>query len=161
MGMPLWDAGRAADLAWFAFGERRLAHDFRGQPREVGEFALHVQCAWRIVRGETVLVGHRDLYYPAGAGTESREVPANFHWDVQGANRMDGRLKRLFQNPPEKLNVSGVEAGLAGALQIFFQNEMALEIFPNDSFDEEHWRLFRPYLDEPHFIVKGSSVSSD
>lgn len=155
IGMLLWDAGRAADLAWFAFGERRVVEDSQGKSKEVGEFALHVQCGWRIVQHEKVIVGHRDLYYPAGAGNESRAVPADFHWDVQGANRMDERLKRLFENPPVGMTVARIEVGLAGALQIFLENETVLEIFPNDSFDEEHWRLFRPYRGERHFVAGG------
>jgi hypothetical protein len=37
VGMPLWDAGRAADLLWLAFGQRQTIQDFRGNPREVGD----------------------------------------------------------------------------------------------------------------------------
>ena len=54
VGKPLWDAGRAADLLWLALGPRQTIQDFRGKPREVGEYALHVQCAWRFVQGEKV-----------------------------------------------------------------------------------------------------------
>jgi len=157
IGQLLWDAGRAADLAWFAFGERRMVQDFRGDPKEVGEFALHVQCAWRIVQNERVVVGHRDLYYPAGAGDKSPEVPADFHWDAQGANRLDERLQQLFKNPPAGMIVKRIEVGLAGGLRLYFENEAVLELFPDDSFDEEHWRLFRPYREEKHFVVQGTN----
>jgi hypothetical protein len=33
IGKPLWSSGRAADLEWFAFGER----GYRGGTKEVGE----------------------------------------------------------------------------------------------------------------------------
>jgi hypothetical protein len=158
IGLRLWDAGRAADLAWFAFGERRTVRDSRGEPREVGEFALHVQCAWRLVQGDWTVVGNRDLYYPTGWGMDSPEVPADFKWDVQGANRMDEKLALFFQNNKEGLAVVRVEARVAGALQIFLRDEAILEIFPNDSFEGEHWRLFRPYRDERHFVVTGEGV---
>ena len=156
--MPLWDAGRASDLAWFIFGERRIVRDFYGNPKEVGEFSLHVQCAWRLLQHDRTIVGNRDLYYPAGWGMDSPDVPADFKWDVQGANRLDERLKLFFQDDRKDLIVDRVEAGLAGALQIFFRGETVLEIFPNDSFEGEHWRLFRPYRDEPHFIVSGEGI---
>jgi hypothetical protein len=158
IGMPLWDAGRAADLAWFAFGDRRTVRDFHGNSKEVGEFALHVQCAWRLVQRDTTVVGNRDLYYPAGWGMDSPDVPADFKWDVQGANRLDERLMLFFQQDRKGLIVDRVEAGFAGALQIFFQDETVLEIFPNDSFAGEHWRLFRAYRDEPHFVVTGKGI---
>jgi len=160
IGMPLWDAGRASDLVWFVFGDRRTVRDFHGDSREVGEFSLHVQCAWRMVQGDNTIVGNRDLYYPAGWGMDSPDVPADFKWDVQGANRLDERLKLFFQNETKALIVHRVEAGRAGALQICFQNETVLEIFPNDSFDGEHWRLFRAYRDEPHFVVTGRGIVS-
>ena len=160
IGLPLWDAGRASDLVWFAFGERRIVQDFRGESKEVGEYALHVQCAWRLVQGDCTIVASRDLYYPAGWGMDSPDVPADFKWDVQGANRLDERLKPFFQNERKDLIVNRVEAGIAGALQIFFRDETVLEVFPNDSFEGEHWRLFRPYRDERHFVVTGKGIES-
>jgi hypothetical protein len=155
IGLPLWDAGRACDLAWFAFGGRRTVRDFYGKHLEVGEFALHVQCAWRLVQGESTIFGNRDLYYPAGWEMDSPDFPRNFNWDVQGANRLDERLGLFFQNENKGLVVERVEAGLAGALQVFFRDETVLEILPNDSLEGEHWRLFRAYRDEPHFVVTG------
>ncbi len=155
--MRLWAAGRAADLAWFHFGQRRTVKDFRGNPKEVGEYALHLQCAWRIVRGEEVVVGSRDLYYPAGC--TSPEVPPGFQWDVQGANRLDERLQQFLATA--ELRVSDVKAGDAGSLKIFLGNDVCLEVFPDDSFDTEHWRFFRPYLDEPHFVVSGSGMERE
>lgn len=158
IGLPLWDAGRAADLTWFCFGARRWVRGFFGDLKEVGRFALHVQCAWRIVQGESVIVGHRDMYCPPGDGTKSPDAPPGFKWDTPGSNRLDHRLKQLFQNPPGTLIVQRVEVGSAGALQIFFENEITLEIFPNDSFDEEHWRLFGTGRDDPHFVVEGKGA---
>ena len=152
--MALWAAGRAADLLWLHFGQRRMVKDYRGNPKEVGEYALHLQCAWRIVQGDKVIVASRDLYYPAGSSTP--EVPEGFKWDVQGGNRMDERLKQFFETAD--LFVVHVEAGFAGAFQLFLGSEVVLQVFPDDSFDGEHWRLFRPYLDEPHFVVNGNGV---
>jgi hypothetical protein len=60
-GKALWRCLRAADMAMFDFGKRRISPDFRGNPREVGDLALHVQCAWRITRDDLVLVGSNDL----------------------------------------------------------------------------------------------------
>jgi len=43
---PMWEAGWAGDIAWFQFGERVTAKDRAGRSREVGEYALHISCAW-------------------------------------------------------------------------------------------------------------------
>jgi hypothetical protein len=56
-GLTLWDCGRAASLLWLQFGEPRELLTARGGTRTVGSHALHVQCAWDLRRGDTILVG--------------------------------------------------------------------------------------------------------
>lgn len=160
VGMPLWDAGRAADLLWLAFGPRQIIKDFRGNPREVGEYALHVQCAWRFVQGEEVVVGNRDLYYPRGYRDPKEEIPREFNWDVQGANRCDAMLAALFEGGVKQFVVQRVVAGQVGELALLLERGLTLQIFPNDSLDDEHWRLFRPGSEEPHWVFKGQGLES-
>lgn len=158
VGLPLWDSGRAADLAWFAIGERRTVKDFRGEPKEVGEYALHVQCGWRITQNDKVLVGRSDLYYPAGYSRERPDIPDNFNWDVQGANRQDELIRALFQGGTNQFRVLGVETGSAASFTIALEGNLSLQVFPQDSSAFEYWRLFRPYRDEPHFVVTGQGI---
>jgi len=158
VGMPLWDAGRAADLLWLAFGQRRTIQDFQGKPREVGEYALHVQCAWRFVQDETVLAGNRDLYYPRGYKDPNDEIPRGFNWDVQGANRCDEALAALFADGARQYVVMRVQPGQAGELALLLEGGLTLQIFPNDSLVGEHWRLFRPGSDAPHWVYIGNGL---
>jgi hypothetical protein len=158
VGMPLWDAGRAADLLWLAFGQRQTIQDFRGESREVGEYALHVQCAWRFVKDEKVLVGNRDLYYPRGYRDPKDEIPKDFNWDVQGANRCDEVLATLFAGGAKQFIVQRVNASTAGELTLLLEDGLALQIFPNDSLDGEHWRFFRPGSDVPHWVFTGQGL---
>jgi len=158
VGMPLWDAGRAADLLWLAFGHRRTIQDFQGKPREVGEYALHVQCAWRFVQDETVLAGNRDFYYPRGYKDPKDEIPRGFNWDVQGANRCDEALAALFADGARQYVVMRVQPGQAGELALLLEGGLTLQIFPNDSLVGEHWRLFRPGSDAPHWVYIGNGL---
>jgi hypothetical protein len=158
VGMPLWDAGRAADLMWLALGQRQTIQDFRGKPREVGEYALHVQCAWRFVQGEKILAGNRDLYYPRGYRDQKEEIPRGFNWDVQGANRCDEVLATLFEGGARQFVVLRVEVGEAGKLALLMEGGLTLQIFPNDSLVGEHWRLFRPGSDTPHSVFTGQGL---
>ena len=151
-GKPLWSSGRAADLAWFQFGDRRTVKGFRGDAKEVGEYALHVQCAWRIRHGEQVVVGSRDLYVPP---EESDDRPENFDWDVQGANRRDKRIADLFQNETRRFSVKQILVGEAGSFTIVLDDEYALDVFPDDSLSDEHWRIFEPSSEVPHFVLSG------
>jgi hypothetical protein len=157
IGQPLWSSGRAADLEWFQFGRRHTVKDRRGDTREVGEHALHVQCAWRIRQDGKVIVASRDLYYPAEEGVER---PENFDWTVQGSNLRDKRIAHLFQNETREFQVREVMAGEAGSFTILFEANYALEVFPDDSQTGEHWRIFKPYTREPHFVVTGNGLET-
>jgi hypothetical protein len=155
IGQPLWSSGRAADLEWFQFGQRRTVKGAGGDTKEVGEYALHVQCAWRIRHGDQVVVGGRDLYYPS---EERDDRPEDFDWDVQGANRRDKRIAELFQNEPRQFLVREVQVGEAGSFTIILDEAYALDVFPDDSSNDEHWRIFKPYAEEPHFVVAGKGL---
>jgi hypothetical protein len=155
IGLPLWAAGRAADMAAFQFGGRLLVQNRKGEPTEVGEYALHVQCAWRLTDADGIVVASRDYYYPAG---DPDVVPPNFDHDQPGANRRDERMEAFFSKcgndfPVVKL----VEADRLGGLRIFMSRAIDLEVFPNDSLGEEHWRFFR-HFSESHFVVTGRGI---
>jgi hypothetical protein len=158
IGKKLWRCTRAADLAAFQFGIRRPTKTFRGEPAEVGEFALHVQCGWRIAHGDKVLVARRDLYYPANYSSANQAIPEDFDWDISGANLQDRLVTELFQGGTREFAVRRVEVGCAGALQILLEADVSLEVFPDDSHEQEHWRLFAPSTGGPHFVVTGNGI---
>jgi hypothetical protein len=157
IGEPLWSSGRAADLEWFHFGQRRTVKGFRGEAKEVGAHALHVQCAWRIRHGHQVVVGNSDLYVPH---EESGDQQENFDWEVLGASRRDKRIAELFQNETRQFVVQQVQVGDAGSFTIILNSDYALDVFPNDSLSNEHWRMFKPSSDEPHFVVSGKGLET-
>jgi hypothetical protein len=157
-GKALWACTRAADLACFQFGERRAVTDVRGRKVNVGEYALHVQCAWRITRQDQVLVGNADLYYPPDLTSE--EIPTDFEWD-RGQNRRDELLRRLFDDGKRQYIVQSVHVGNAGAFFLSLEDAMSLDVVPNSSLLAEHWRLFRPRSDEPHFVFGGKGASRE
>jgi hypothetical protein len=157
IGEPLWSSGRAADLEWFHFGQRRTVKGFRGDVKEVGAHALHVQCAWRIRHGDQVVVGSSDLYVPPEEGSSQ---PENFNWDVQGASRRDKRIAELFQNETRQFLVQQVQVRDAGSFTIVLDSDYALDVFPDDSLSDEHWRIFAPSSDSPHFVVSGKGLET-
>jgi hypothetical protein len=158
-GKAMWRCTRAADLAAFQFGARRASLTWKGEPCEIGEYALHVQCTWRITQHEKVIVARRDLYYPADYTDLRQGIPANFDWDIQGGNRHDRLLKEFFQDGTRSYMVERIEVGDAGAFRVILENGFSLEVFPDDSLDGEHWRLFKPDMGEPHFVVSGAGIA--
>lgn len=98
----------------------------------MGEYALHVQCAFRIRVGGEVLVASRDRYEIVDGGDT---------WDRQGANLLDVRLEKLIAErcPARVVAVRGSDAG---DLTVEFDAGLVLEIWIDDSGADEHWRFF-------------------
>jgi hypothetical protein len=145
LGKPLWGAGRAANMQWFHFGRRRMVRSSlpsrRGQEREVGELALHVQSPWRLCSGAVVVVGSYDLNFPSGVSELSR-VPAGFDWD-----KAPTRLDELMADVERRLlpaEVTGVIVGVAGSFTLTLGEKISIDVFPNASVRAEGWRLFVP-----------------
>ena len=154
IGLPLWAIGRAVDLAWFEFGDRRIAKGFKGVEKEVGDYALHLQCAWRITVSDNIVTGRGDIFSTPEETNEP--LPPDFDW--QKGNRFDRIVREFLQNESRQLAVQSVSAGDAGSLTIVLQDGYKLEVFPQDSESGEHWRFFRPGLAEPHLVFTGRGL---
>ncbi len=157
-GKPLWGCLRAADMATFSFGDRKQSVDWKGRPRIVGDWALHVQCAWRIRQNDRVVVGNVDLYYPAEY-EPGATVPEDFDWDTQ-PNRRDKLLDTFFDNGNRSLVVQEIEVDGAGALRIALSDDHFLEILPNDSIGDECWRFFEAGKNKPHLVVTAKGLQT-
>ena len=155
VGMPLWSLGRAADLAWFQFGSRRSVKDWK-EKEKVGDYALHVQCPWRITLGESVVIGRGDIF----CRPEEREEPTPADFDWQKSNRFDRIVRQLFEKESLQFMVQAVQAGNAGNLYIELEDGYQLERFPHDSESGEHWRFFKPYIEGSHFVVTGKGLET-
>jgi hypothetical protein len=155
LGAPLWKCTRAADMTTFQFGARIETEDFYKRPREVGEYALHVQCDRRILRKGKVCVASQDLYYPAEYKEgDDRE---DYDWKIQ-PNCRDKLLELLFEPDDRQFVTQRIEVGAAGSFRVEFEEDVVLEVFPDDSLPHEHWRLLSPAKDDKHFVVAGAGV---
>jgi hypothetical protein len=162
LNLAIWAAGRAGDLVWFQIGDRRTVPSGDNGPREVGTYALHLACPWRLIDQERLLVGSGDLLTPADPEAEIE----TFDWDVPGANWLDLRLAELWSGfEPEKPKVQGVEPDQYGGFALHLTGPMRLEVFPNSTptghVATEFWRLLQPATDSPHFVVGTFGIERD
>jgi hypothetical protein len=157
VGKALWKCTRAGDMACFDFGALRTVPAFGGGTKEAGEYALHVQCPWRITQEGRFIVGSGDLHYPANHES-GREIPAKFDCD-RDPNLRDKLLSQMFEKQ-QTLVVREVCAAAAGAVNILLTDGIALDIFPHDS-DGEWWRLFEPGENTRHFVAGAAAGQSD
>lgn len=159
VGRPLWASHRAVDVQVFQFGDKRtVTSNFgprKGQQREVGAYALHVQCAWRIHGPEGIVVGSRDRYVRPDSGRDP-ENDDDWDWSAPGANRCDERLGAWLQARAH--DVERVRADATGGLVLSLADGFGLEVFPDDSSDRERWRLLRPGELTSHVVVTGDGL---
>jgi hypothetical protein len=135
VGLPLWAVGRAGSLVWFQFGARRTVKDRKGAQREVGAYALHVDCPWRLTDD---------------AGAEHANEESD-DWRFEALQRNNLIVERA---------VSTADHGLVA----YFGGGWVLEVSPDSSEDKEtveHWRLFEPYQDGAHLVARSDGIDHE
>jgi hypothetical protein len=155
VGLRLWDSGRSVDLQWFQFGGPRTVQDRKGALKKVGAYALHIQCAWRIVNATGVVVGSRDRFYPRG---NPQQEESGFDWSQPGVSRCDERMTQFLQQQSSHLLVEAIQPNLVGSFSLTLSGGYTLEVFPDDSLESEVWRLFKPYTDIDYLVVTSQGV---
>jgi hypothetical protein len=155
IGLPLTIARRAASMRVLHFGE---VSDF--EDGTVGEFALHIQCPWRIEKDNQIVTGSSDLSKPIKAKKGFDRKNWDYHRD---GNLQDKRIEELLAGyNPENQNIIGshpdhivksIDADDFGGLIIEFAGNFRLILFINGT-DTEFWRFFRPKVNKPHFVVE-------
>jgi len=157
VGLPLWAIGRAADLVWFEFGSQRTVKGRNGVEKTVGDYALHVQCPWRIIVRDRIVIGRGDIFCTPQESDEP--TPSDFDW--QKGNRFDRIAPYFLQNESRSLMVQAVGAGEAGLITISLEGHHKLEVFPHDSEMGEHWRFFKPNMEESHWVFSGTGLQHE
>jgi hypothetical protein len=148
IGKPLSNIGRAGNLLWLSFGEKIAMLDMNGCEVFKEKFALHIQCSWRLTIGSRIIVGSQDFYIPRTGLSEDE-----FNWDIQGANRFDERINAFKEMPESNTKVVEFFMDEFGGVKISFDSGAKLEVFPDDSLEEEFWRFIEFGEKSKHFVV--------
>ncbi|MDP9311233.1 MAG: hypothetical protein M3R24_10155 [Chloroflexota bacterium] len=160
VGLRLAAVNRAADMRVFQFGTLRAVAG-----RTVPDFALHIQCPWRIQQGDRLITGRSDLWQPADSTN-------SIDWDTwnydANANLQDAKLKemlggdgpatRTIENQTDHLLVETVAMDAFRGITISFSGGYQLVVFPAGVRGEQ-WRLFQPTAEQPHLVCEDERVS--
>ena len=153
VGLQLWGPARAANMLSIQLGPARSAPTNRAPEREVGEYALHVFCPWRLTRGHEIVVGAGDLLTPADPDAD----PEDFDWDAVDSTWWDVGMRDVFGDARVGIHIQGVRADDVGGFTLQCGEGFAFEVFPNSApaahVETEFWRLFQPAGDGDHFVV--------
>ena len=152
-GLRIRCVGRALDMLWIHFGDYRTYCDDRGKSREVGEWALHVQCPWRFVHSVGITLASADVYFYA-----NRDEPYDFRAGGESVfDRKAAQLNRVLESGD--FRVSSIAVGVSGTFELECNDELRFSVFPNASYQDptgEFWRMFRPDREGPHYAVSAN-----
>lgn len=159
IGLKLSRTSLAADMRVLQFGKSHLL----ARGGVVGEYALHIQCPWRLEDDARIITGNGDLYHPFEKNAEPDD---SFDWE-KGVSLQEGVLRELLQgfdestgqivNATNLLVAEGVKADSAGGFCLVLSGGYRLLVFPNGT-QAEAWRFFKSSTVEtdsrtPHFVV--------
>jgi hypothetical protein len=156
VGQPLLFSNRAADMEMFHFGTPHVGRE-RGRESRWGDYALHVQCFWRLVGPGGIMTGYSDLWRPPSDHLEWRSV----EFDHELGNRRDECLAEFYAAEDDRSRiVRAIAADHLAGVRITLGGSYELEIIPEGSTpDGEHWRFIGIEDPEsPHFVVLGSGI---
>jgi hypothetical protein len=159
LNMQLKNIGRAHTLTWVIFSPTGMEDQNKSEEErpEAVEYCFNIQCTWRIVGQEGIVVASDDLYFPAG-DNPYRDLE-NFDWTIRGSNRLDERtelfLKRISGSA---INVLSIETDTIGGLSIRLSEGYAIELFPANSIGREFWRFFDRNSATHHFVMTGKGI---
>lgn len=140
-GLDVSAVHHAANMLTVQFGPLKVVTNLRGAAKYVGEWALHVQCNWRIERAGVIVATQDDL---SGADEKAHRA----------AERLDELLAK--QGPTA---VTGLSASELGGVCISLPRNLRLVIQPDGAVGEEDWRFFEPDSDAKHFVIEGGKVA--
>ena len=163
LGLPLWDAGRTVSLFWFEFGKKITKDTNRkGKTILLGEYIIDTESAWHIRGKEGIIVASADRFY--AGGKDPYKGLEDIDWeDKPGENRCDERLEKFIKKHKKSpLVVASAEANKWGGLIINLSGGYVIEIFKQNTVNNEYWRMFESVSKgKKHFVVTARGVQME
>jgi len=158
VGLELTIARLMADMRGFHFGRARTttSKSTPGKVLVIAEYALHIQCPWRLDGPTGVVTGGGDLHTYGGPPPEPEA------WTYSTGHSLDRvRLDEVFGPLSPLGDGFHYSSGIAvthvtihpvfGDIAIFLSNDHVLRVFPDGSAGEQ-WRFFAPGDDSDHTV---------
>jgi hypothetical protein len=157
VGTPLWWDQRVVDMQVFGFGARMPG---RGVNREVPELFLHIQCRWRVINRDGIVVGSADIFWPPEESAVSYD---DFDYDGKRSRR-DELVDSFMLHGEDAHVVTRTEGRHTGDVLISFLDGCGLEIWSDHRSGREAdgpnelWRFIA--RDDPHFVVTPTGIQT-
>ena len=132
----------AADMLCIGFGKTLHKKDFLGRAYSASEYSLHIQCPWRIIRHNQILLGSADFYEDVNDSSDSGDEYYFFR------ARLDKITKEILPSKVVNIKVNefmDIEIVAASDIRINIWNSSSLSKY-------ENWRFINNHTGE-HTVV--------
>lgn len=137
--------GRCSDMIWISFGKKIFTVNHRNEEVQKSEYEFHIQCPFRIIRDNNILLSNYDIY-------EVQQKASNEEWDVYGNNKYDKTVNEMLL-PILPLKVIKVNSSKIGDIEILLEKNIVINIFVNSSDFVEEWRFINNNTGE-HYVFR-------
>ncbi|MCC8395156.1 hypothetical protein LJ656_21440 [Paraburkholderia sp. MMS20-SJTR3] len=141
-GLELSGVHHAADMLTLSFGPLHPFTNFKGVVKYMGQWALHVQCHWRLEEAGLIIATIDDL----------RVSDEEAHANSQRLNEM------LVEHDPVVVETVLVDDRACIGLKL--TRGFRLTIIRDGVEDEEDWRFFEHLSDATHLVIEGGKIAS-
>jgi hypothetical protein len=137
VGLQLIGTTRASSMECLKFGNLYMDATLENS-KNIVEFAVHLQCTWRITDKKEIIVGSSDLYENADLNADYNP---DFDWSEINSNLRDIKLRALIKD--NNLIVKSAKVDIYGGIDIEFNQDFTLATFPDlaRNSENEFWRL--------------------
>lgn len=152
IGKYFFYMSRMGDSIGLWIGQKCRSHDLK-EMREHREYALHIQCAWRLINTKNfeVILGSYDMFLESSLYKENYDA---MKWDDMGTKLYDEKHKFFFENRTEDVYIKDIKLSKNKEIEIIFSNDTKLETFAWYSHKGELWRLFETQKNTRHLVVE-------
>ena len=145
--------GRTLDMIELGFGELSERTDRRGKKYNISRFVFHIQCPFRVIRDNSIILSTEDLFLPF-SDNQIEEVDFN----KRNSTLFDSKSKSIATiMKGEKI----IDIKLSSQNDLTIKTEKTtIELFVYSKHFES-WRFFDTIDDSPHIVVDECGISED
>ena len=149
-GQKLQYINRTCDMVCIGFGDIFSRKNARGQFVNCASYALHLQCPFRIIKHDRVVVGSDDLFLSLSPENEAVDL------STKDSTQFDYKIKKLFQINND-IYVCKSKVTAIGDVELSC-NLFDIQVLNVNSNGDESWRFFRVNSQERHLVATGLGI---
>lgn len=152
VGKKIRYIGRCLEIVWIGFGDTVIRKSLRGEEDFVAERSLHIQCPFRLIDENEIILGYDDLF------TSNNKENPRVDLNIYNSTIFDTKCDYINSSDYIDKKVVDVKLSPFGDLSIRLEN-FEIQTFAADSNGEDEvWRLFKTGIDEEHLVVYSNRI---